>query len=336
MDESMRSTEQWQARPEAGGRFGKWLLRTLAFRVGRSFARVITYPVAFYFMVRRAPERAAARTYLHRALGREPGLRDVYRHFLCFSQVTLDRLYLMADQYSRFDVRILGIEKLHGALRAGNGALLLSAHLGSFDVLRVLHTRNPLKVPIRILLDVGQNAGLSHMLNALNPGLASTIIDARRTGPELVLEMQAALAKNSVVSTLADRMRPGNSPVVANFFGAPAAFPASPWLFAGALRVPVVIAFGLYRGGNRYDLHFEEFPCDLPRDRAVRRAALSDIVQRFADRLAHFARLAPYNWFNLYDFWNPPANPDPDASDATPGRAADVRAGDGGPSQSGD
>ena len=30
---------------------------------------------------------------------------------------------------------------------------------------------------------------------------------------------------------------------------------------------------------------------------------LQDYAQRYADRLAHHARLAPYNWFNFYDYW---------------------------------
>lgn len=313
MSDAGQRPQEWQVRPEAGGRVGTWLLRTLAFNVGRPLARVITYPVALYFMVRRSPERAASRAYLARALGRPATLLDVYRHFLCFSRVTLDRVYLMADRFKRFNVRVSGLEQLDATLAMGRGTLLLGSHLGSFDTLRVLSLRNP-DVAIRILLDVGQNAGLSHMLNALNPKLASTIIDARRSGPELVLEMQTVLAKNGVVSTLADRMRPGNPPVMADFLGAPAPFPASPWSFAGVLHVPVVLAFGLYRGGKDYDLYFESFPCDFPADRQARRAALHDIVQRFADRLTHYARLAPYNWFNLYDFWNLPVgeqtNPD--------------------------
>jgi predicted LPLAT superfamily acyltransferase len=303
--EPAEPAKQWQLRPEAGGRFGKWLLRSLAFRVGRPPARFITFFVALYFMIRRGPERAASRLYLQRALGRRPGLPDVYRHFLWFSTVTLDRLYLMADRFSRFEVRTHGLEQLDQALALGRGTLLLSAHLGSFDALRVLSLRNP-DVPIRILLDVGQGAGLSSMLNALNPRLASTIIDARRPGPQLVLEMQQALAQNAVVSTLADRLRPGNPVIAADFLGARAPFPASPWLLASALHVPVVLAFGLYRGGKRYDLYFERFDFELPRDRRQRSTALVDVVQRFADRLAHFAQLAPYNWFNLYDFWDAP------------------------------
>ena len=303
---------QWQARPEAGGRVAQWLLRTLAFKVGRPLARFITFFVALYFMVRRGPERAASRAYLERVLGRPATVGEVYKHFLWFSTVTLDRLYLMADRFSRFDVTIHGLEKLDQALKLGHGTLLLSAHLGSFDALRVLSLRNP-NVTIRILLDVGQGAGITHLFNALNPRLASTIIDARRPGPELVLEMQHALEGNAVVSTLADRLRPGNPAVTADFLGAKAQFPASPWLFASALQVPVVIAFGLFCGRNRYELHFEPFDVQMPRDRRQRAAALAEVVQRFAGRLEHFTRLAPYNWFNLYDFWEAPLATNPAA-----------------------
>ena len=306
---------EWQARPEAGGRLGFWFLRTLAFRIGRPFARVITYFVAFYFMVRRPPEREASRVFLARALGRRPTLWNVYRHFLCFSQVTLDRLYLMAERFKRFQVATEGLDQLDAELDKGKGVLVLSAHMGSFDALRVLSARHP-NLIIRILLDVGQNAGLSTLLNALNPELASMIIDARTPGPELVLQMQDALEKNAVVSTLADRLRPGNPSTQVNFLGAEASFPTSPWQLAAALHVPVVLAFGLYRGGRRYELCFERFPVDLPRDRRARAAALNEVVQRFADRLAHYARRAPYNWFNLYDFWNVTSTPDDPARDA--------------------
>jgi predicted LPLAT superfamily acyltransferase len=171
--------QQWQLRPEAGGRLANRLLRPLAFGLGRPVARFITFFAALYFMLRRGPERAASRDYLGRILGRPAGWRDVYRHFLCFSTTVLDRVYLMADRFSRFDVQTVGLEALSDARNQGRGVLVLSAHLGSFDALRVMSLRNP-DVSTRILLDVGQNAALSEMLNELNPKLASTIIDARR------------------------------------------------------------------------------------------------------------------------------------------------------------
>jgi predicted LPLAT superfamily acyltransferase len=69
--------------------------------------------------------------------------------------------------------------------------------------------------------------------------------------------------------------------------------------------VPVVLGFGLYRGGNRYDLCFEAFQERFETSRAQRGAAVGGLIQRYARRLEHHARAAPYNWFNFYDFWHP-------------------------------
>jgi predicted LPLAT superfamily acyltransferase len=316
--------EEWQTRPEAARGVGQWLLRILAFRVGRPVARAITYAAALYFMLRRGAERAASRAYLQRILGRPPTPWETYRHFLCVSQITLDRLYLMAERFQRLRVRAIGLDLLDSALDEGRGVLLLSAHLGSFDALRVLSSLRP-EVPIRVLLDLGQTAELSAHLNALNPAMAATVLDARLPGPVLVLEMQRALAGKAIVATLADRLRPGNPALTADFLGAPAQFPASPWLLGAALNVPVVLAFGLYRGGPDYEMHFERFALELPKNRRERQTALQGVVQRFSDRLAHYTRLAPYNWFNLYDFWalaeNRAPRSDPAADErADPGR----------------
>jgi predicted LPLAT superfamily acyltransferase len=53
-------------------------------------------------------------------------------------------------------------------------------------------------------------------------------------------------------------------------------------------------------------LHCEPFEnlIDLPR--GAREEALHACVARYAARLEHHCRLAPYNWFNFYDFWSSP------------------------------
>jgi len=66
-----------------------------------------------------------------------------------------------------------------------------------------------------------------------------------------------------------------------------------------------VLAFGLYRGGRRYDLVFETFSPGLSIPRPQRTRMLAELVQRYAARLQFHARAAPYNWFNFYDFWLP-------------------------------
>ena len=99
-------------------------------------------------------------------------------------------------------------------------------------------------------------------------------------------------------------MRAGERTVTVDFLGGKAKLPAAPWILAGVLNVPVVIGFGIYRGGDRYDAHFELLAERVSLPRAQRETAIQAYAQQYADRLAHYVREAPYNWFNFYDFWS--------------------------------
>jgi predicted LPLAT superfamily acyltransferase len=87
------------------------------------------------------------------------------------------------------------------------------------------------------------------------------------------------------------------------FFGDVAQFPLGPWQLAWVMRVPVVLCFGLYRGGKDYQVSFELLTQGLEGGRRERGALLLQSMQHYARRLEHHAALAPYNWFNFYDFW---------------------------------
>jgi len=296
----------WKARPEGGGRFALWLIRNIGRYGGRAVSRLLLYPITLYFLLRRAPERAASRAWLTRALGRPATLRDIARHIHTFAATILDRVFLLGDGAClerRFDVDVRGLDELHAHLDQGRGMLLFGSHLGSFEVMRVLSLRRPEYV-IRVVLDKGHNPALTELLDALNPGVASTVIDGSQDGPALMLAIQEAVQSGALVALLIDRAHPGGQTVPAPFFGEDAHFPVAPWLIASVLKAPVTIAFGLYRGGNRYDLWFENFSDAVDIPRARRTEALTALIRRYAARLEDVARKAPYNWFNFYDFWS--------------------------------
>ncbi len=292
----------WIRRPEGGGRFALVLMLRIALGLGRLPARLVLYPVALYFLLRRGPERRASRQYLSRALGRPARLRDVYRHFLTFASVTLDRVFLLSDRFRRFDVRCEGLQHLHSALALGRGALLFGAHYGSFDALRVLSLQRP-DVKVRVVIDVEQNPTVSHLLGALDPDLAGMVINARQSGTTVALAIRDALEQNSLVTLLADRARPGNKVLPIPFLGSEALFPTAPWELAAALKAPVVLCFGIYRSWDRYDLVFEPFAEKIDHDRRARDSVMSAWIARFASRLEQRVRAQPHNWFNFYDFW---------------------------------
>ena len=299
-------TREWLERPEGGSAWALRLFAAIALGLGRTVSRLVLLPVTAYFMLRRGPERRASRDYLARVLGRPATWLEVARHFHTFAGVTLDRVYFLTGSLDRFDTRLVGIQELHHAMDLGRGVLLVGAHVGSFDALRAMSTLRP-DVTVRVVLDAAHSPALSAILKQLNPRIAAGIINPRQDGTSVALEIGAALNEGALVTMLGDRGRPGNPTARIDFLGAPADLPTAPWQIAAALKVPVVMCAGLYRGGNRYDLHFETITEQLYVDRRQRQHQLRVVIQDFADRLAALLRTAPYNWFNFYDFWQEPA-----------------------------
>jgi predicted LPLAT superfamily acyltransferase len=293
----------WKGRPEGGGTIALRLFRGVGRHGGRALARACLYPITAYFLLRRGVERRASRRYLSRALARPATLLDVARHIHCFASTILDRLFLLGDRgEDRFDIAVSGLDPLHAAIERGRGLLLFGSHLGSFEVLRVLKRARP-DVPLRVVFDRGHNPAMTRVLEELDPEIAATVIDGGQPGPAIMLEIQQAVAVGAMVALLVDRVQPDAPAVAAPFLGQPADFPLAPWQIAAVLQVPVLLAFGLYRGGNRYELVFEPFSDGIVLPRAERTRALPALIARYAARLEHHARQAPYNWFNFYDVW---------------------------------
>ncbi len=293
---------QWKQRPEGGGHFAIWLIRGIARHAGRKFARLLLGPITVYFLLLRGPERRASVAYLQRALGRPARWLDGARHIHTFASTILDRVFLLSGRLQQFDFTLSGLDDVHRQLDKQQGVLLFGSHLGSFEVMRVLARQRPEYV-IRVVLDKQHNPAMTQLLDALDPAIAANVIDAGQDGPSLMLAIQQAVAAGHLVALLVDRVQPGEPFQSARFFGHEAPFPRAPWLIASVLRVPIVLAFGLYRGGNRYELAFESFSDGLSIPRAERASTLVALIQRYASRLEHYAQSAPYNWFNFYDFW---------------------------------
>jgi predicted LPLAT superfamily acyltransferase len=298
---------QWSERREAGGRFAIWLIRTVGLYAGRGFTRAWLYPITLYFYFRRARERRDSREFLSIALGRPARAWDVLKHIHSYAATILDRLFLLRDKnLHRFDLRVDGLDALQAEMARGRGVLLLGAHFGSFEALRALTVHEP-AVKLRVVMDLHQTPALNELLHALNPGIAANVIDAGVDPGALALALHEAARQGALIGLLADRPRPHEPTAPVEFFGRCARIPVAGYQIASMLDLPVVLAFGVYRGGRRYDLHFETLAQSIKIPRAERAAQLQAWAQRYAARLEDYARRYPYNWFNFYDFWDRPA-----------------------------
>ena len=292
----------WAQRPEGGHAGALRCLVQVASLLGPTVGHILAISIAGWFFLFDRSARRVSRAYLARALARPPGLIDTWRHFRSFATAVADRVFLLSGQAIAVDVE--GLEPIEHLARARRGCVLLGAHLGSFEALRAVARRAP--VPVRALM-FRENAGaLTRVLEAIEPGVRGTVIPIGQPGA--MLAVRDCLAAGGMVGMLADRAPPQRAgrderEVFVPFLGAPAAFPAGPFVVASVLEAPVFLFTAVRVAARRYKVTFEPFADPIVLRRAHRTADLRETVARFAASLELKCRQHPYEWFNFHPFW---------------------------------
>jgi predicted LPLAT superfamily acyltransferase len=289
----------WTENAERGSlplyRFMVWF----SLKLGRAPARVLLRLIAVYFLMFGGSARRASKEYLTRCLERPPTLAELYRLFFSFASTIHDRVFFLKDRFDLFDIEV------HGAELVGQeGAMLMGAHLGSFEALRAAARLNHRHVAMA-MYEVNARK-IKTVLTAVNPALAKDVVGLGRLGSMIALRER--LEAGGLIGILADRSFGDDTMTEVEFFGRPAPFPTGPMRMAAALRRRVYFMTALYRGGNRYEIHLEvlaDFSRIESAQRGDRERLVREAMKRYAERLEHYCRAAPDNWFNFHPFWRP-------------------------------
>jgi len=293
-------TVGWKQQQERGSPLAIRLMAWVADRLGRPIARALLYPVCLYYLCGSRQANRSLRRYYQHLQGFSPGWRVLFHHYLWFASTILDRVYCLRGRFDLFDIRIHGLEILDAVRAQGRGCLFLGAHLGSFEMVRAVGLLRE-QMTVKVLMDEQNAPSIRALIQELNPAVANTVIQVG--GVETMLQVQECLDHGGVVGIMGDRLVAEDQSVRCEFLGEDAAFPTGPVRLAHVLHAPVVFFVGLYRGGNRYDIHLELLSESLQLSPGQRQEDIQRWTQRYADRVAHYSRKAPDNWFNFYDVW---------------------------------
>ncbi|MCP9455005.1 MAG: hypothetical protein NNA18_02700 [Nitrospira sp.] len=291
----------WRHQRERGSRAGIRVMMWVALVLGRSVARVLLYPICAYFLMGSPESRRAVARFRAIVFGRPARWGELFRHYYTFAATVLDRVYLLRAQFDLFDLRFHGVEVLDRELAKGRGCILMGAHVGSFEVIRAVGVLGR-RLDVTVVMDEHNAPLMRGLTEMLNPAVAATVIQAG--GVEAMLRVRECLERGGIVGMMGDRTVGREQTVECLFFGRPARFPTGALRLASLLGVPVVLCFGLYRGGNRYDIHFESFLNDGKELGDHQQPFLQHAMQHYVARLEAMCRLAPDNWFNFYEFWD--------------------------------
>lgn len=280
--------------------------------VGRGGCLALMTPIILYFYVTGGRQRRASLDYLARVRRshgqvQAPGHWHALCHFFAFGATTLDRFAAWTGELQRSDIDQVDAADFVKARHDPRGAVVISAHVGNPDVLRAVGARERHR-RINVVVHTRHAENFNRVMQRFAPDSAVRLIEVSDIGVALAMRMSEAIERGEWVVIMGDRIsvRHGERAVIADFLGAPVAMPEGPYLLAAALKCPVYFMFcPKVNGRYRVRLGLLADRVELPR--ADRSGAVRHLVQSFLAPLEQTIREAPYQWFNFFDYWAPPA-----------------------------
>ena len=285
---------------EWGMRFCVWCYRAL----GKQVLYALLYPIIGWFFLFASSARHESQRYLQRVLDRTPTPTDSFHHFMAFGRATVDKLSAWSGELQRSDVEFSNRDQLVQQAASGKGAVILTSHLGNVDMCRALVASVP-GIHLNVLLFTHHAESINRVMRRLNPDAGMEIIQVSDVGPDTAIMLHDKVQRGEFVVIAADRTSPTSlhRASAADFLGHPALFPHGPFILAALLECPVYLLFAL-QTGQRYEIFLESFAGQLTFPRRQRETLLAEAIRRYAERLEHYCRLAPLQWFNFFNFWH--------------------------------
>jgi KDO2-lipid IV(A) lauroyltransferase len=269
-------------------------------RLGWFVARVVRH--------RRAEARAALTRSLPELSQTETtaALDGMYRN-LALNLVEILRMYGGATDELNALMTIEGEEHVQAALARGRGALVLTAHLGNFDMLGMFAAYR--HYPLTIISKRIKNAAINQIWSALRERFGIQILFAPNTARGCL----KALKANGLVGFMIDQNRPRNQGVFVQFFGRPACTTPGLAILSSQAQAPVIPIFISRRADGTHLLQIQPL-LEPPPDRES--ATILRYTQLYTTITERAIRQHPEQWTWIHRRWK--TQPEPGDAIATP------------------
>lgn len=298
----MKHGRHWAVMGESTFVAGIWLLFGVHRLLGRTVFRLLLWPIVSFYWLARPALREHSLSYLRR-MQPSAGWREGLMHVRLFAETMLDKLLAIAGRYPLAHVQTRGAEAVHAQAQRGQGAVLITAHIGCLELCQALAETHP-GLKVNVLVHTRHAQSFNRILTRLKPQRGVKLIEVTELDMGLTLKLAERVAAGEFLAIAGDRVPVrGSQTVRIPFLGSEADFPVGPYLIAGLLGCPLYLMLSLHEGRG-YALEFELLAERVLLPRRAREAVLAGHARRFADALAERLRRSPYDWFNFYAFWD--------------------------------
>ncbi|HQY11164.1 MAG: lipid A biosynthesis acyltransferase [Ferruginibacter sp.] len=278
-----------------GYRIFVWVLRT--FGVLPAYF-LLHFVVPYYFLFSYRSSRQIYHLYHYRlGYGKISSVRKLYMNYYMLGQSIIDKVVVMSGIRNNFSFDFDGEENLQKIAAQKKGGILLSAHIGNWDVAGHLFRR--LETPVNIVLYDGEHEQIKEYLEGVTGKRVMKIIVIKNDLSH-IYAINDALAGNELVCMHADRFMEGNKTMSAAFLGEKAKFPMGPFLLAAKFKVPVSFVFAM----KESKMHYHFFASEIKEySNADKQSVMQEMLNDFVGEMEGKLKQYPDQWFNYYNFW---------------------------------
>ena len=266
-------------------------------KVGIKSAYFILYFVASYYFFFLKKSNQAIFYYFNQRLGYSyfKAKRMVFKSYYTFGQTILDKISISAGMKNKFTYEFDGVEKLIQLLEEKKGGVLISAHIGNFEIAEHFFSEIDVNFQINLVTTDLEHSSIKNYLETISKKSSIKIIIIKDDLSH-IFEINAALARNELVCFTGDRYFEGVKSLTEKLLNEEANFPAGPFLIASRLKVPVVFVYVMKEPNLHYHLYTREVQVAHRNEKAL----LTAYTQSVESMLKKY----PLQWFNYFDFWD--------------------------------
>lgn len=266
-------------------------------KAGIKTAYFILYFVAAYYFIFLKKSNRAIFYYFKERLGYSyfKSKKMVYKSYYTFGQTILDKISISAGMRNKFSYEFDGVEILKKLLSEKKGGVLISAHIGNFEIAEHFFGEIDVEFQINLVTTDLEHSAIKNYLEKITKKSSVKFIIIKDDLSH-IFEINAALARNELVCFTGDRYFEGGKFLSEKLLGEEAKFPAGPFLIASRLKVPVVFVYVMKEPNLHYHLY--------TREAIVKHRDEKVLLKAYTENLEMMLKEYPLQWFNYFDFWD--------------------------------
>lgn len=234
----------------------------------------------------------------------EPLARSTFYKFSCNWCDLMRMISLRGEALQAMIGRRSSAEPLEKALAAGTGAILISPHLGTWELGGLGLADMGYKVNVLTFREPDERVNEQRELMRNERGIGVIYVDRDDSSPLAIIEAVNALRRNEIICLLGDRDGSYNT-VTVPFFNRPTPLPAGAAYLSLATGAPVIPAFVVMEADGRYATLMED-GIVFKGSHGQNQQAVQEGMTSLALVFERYIRQYPDQWYNFFDFWNSP------------------------------